>query len=300
MVSGVSYASITSIERKRVEGGGLVPDGNGEGLDHEADDGTQTEALIAVGISLLQHFRKTGGHEFLLVHLVEITDDGEFHTAAEGLDEIAHEAGAVPPQGVDESDGGVQPAGQTLPLQGVVEEAVTVVQGHIQRMLGLAFLPDKEVLGGGLEIPRPKKAGVFGFQPEDAGKGVLPQAGQWRDGGIKDAEHEMLVLHLGIEEVRGELDRPPFRQAAEGGERGRIHIPALLRQTKRSPLPHPRIPPRHDDRTLTGQALQSTLAPAGAGGETLDATEGLNRYLVRAGNQKSLYQTQVRGFLQEQ
>lgn len=162
-----------------MEGGGeAVGNGAGKGFDDEADDAAQAEALTAIAPGAFHHFGKAAGHEPGVVHFIDVAHEGDFDTAAKGFDEIADEAGAVAPQVVDEPDAGLEPAGDALPLDGVVEEGVAVVEGDVDGCLGAAFFSGEEILRGCFEVTGPEGAGPAGFQLENAGVGVRREFGE--------------------------------------------------------------------------------------------------------------------------
>ena len=86
---------------------------------------------------------------------------------------------------MDDPYGGVETRGETLPLQCMVEESVAVVEGYIEGMGGLPFLPSEEICLGCREIACPEEAGIVRLQPQDTGEGVLLEVGGRWKGWIK-------------------------------------------------------------------------------------------------------------------
>ena len=79
----------------------------------------------------LHHFRKPCGQHFLVVDLIEVPDDGEFNAATERLNEITNEAGAIAAEAVDQTDSCIETGGEALPLDGMIEKTIPVVEGCI-------------------------------------------------------------------------------------------------------------------------------------------------------------------------
>lgn len=187
----------------------------GEGFDTQTKDGAEAELLIAKVPLVLKHGGEPRGHGLLVMHLIQMTDHGELDAAPEWLNEVANQAGAVSAEPVDDPNGGVQPRGEALPFERMVEKAVAVVERDVQRCLRAAFLPRKEILRGGPEVRGPEGPGVFGLQPEDSGERVFLQAGCRRHQGIVAAQELMLILQLGKDEVRCELGGAPLGESAK-------------------------------------------------------------------------------------
>ncbi len=265
-----------------------------ECFDGEADDGAQAELVVAVVPLGFQHFGKAPGHRFLVVHRVEVADDSQLDAAAEGLDEVAGEAGAIAAEFVDEADGAIQAAGQALPFDCVVKKAVAVVERGVQRRFGAALFASEEVLGDGIEEPRPKEAGVAGLQAEDAREGIISKPWHVCEEGVEDAEHGVLIADFGKDEIAGELGGASLGEGAEGGEGTGVHMPGAWGEGEGAPFLRRFIPPRHDDGALRGEALQCALRPPRLRGEALHAAECLDGDFTGAGNQPARLNVEVR------
>lgn len=76
----------------------------------------------------------------------------------------------------------------------------------------------------------------------------------------------------------------------------RVHMPRLLRQRIGAPLARRFVPTRHDNRALRHQGIQRRLRPACLAGKTLDTPKRVDRDLIRAGNQFSRLNVELRVF----
>ena len=93
--------------------------------------------------------------------------------------------------------------GDTLPLDGVVEEAVAVIESHVEGCLGTAVFTREEILRGLLEIHRPKEASPFSLQPQDTVVRIGSKFGQRGKRRIQGANEAMLIPHLCRNKSRG-------------------------------------------------------------------------------------------------
>lgn len=230
-------------------------EGTDEGFDGEADDGAKAELMVAVVPLGLQHFGKAPGHRFLVVHGVEVADDGQLDAAAEGLNEVAGEAGAVAAQFMNEADGAFEAAGQALPFDRVVEEPVAVVERGVEWGFGAPLFSGEEVLGDSVEEPCPKEPSVAGLYAEDAGEGIIGKPWHVCEEGVEDAEHGVLIADFGKDEVAGELCGASLGEGAEGGEGTGVHMPGAGGEGEGAPFLLRFVPSSHDDRALRGETL---------------------------------------------
>lgn len=152
------------MERERAEEGRILREERaGEGFNHEAQDGAQAEAVVGVSPVVFHHFCEAAGHELNVVHFIHVAHDIKLHTAAEGFNEVAGEAGAAAAQLVDDADTGLDTGGNALPLERMVEEAVAIVERHVERGLCFAALTSEEVLRGGSKVFSPEEASPLSF-----------------------------------------------------------------------------------------------------------------------------------------
>jgi len=146
------------MERKGNEG--LPIQSGDKGFDHEPNDGAESKRATFVMPLGFEHFGKVSGHALGFAQVVPVTSHGQFDTAPEGFDEIACEAWAIASKSVDDADARIETGSQTLPFDGMVKKTVSVIERDIQRMLGLAFFPLKQILCQGRKIARPKITGI--------------------------------------------------------------------------------------------------------------------------------------------
>lgn len=107
-------------------------------------------------------------HSFGFCHVGEISGHGKLHAASKRLDQIAGEAGPVSSELVDDTDIRLKAAGHALPLDGMIQKTITVVEGHIERVDRFLFLAQEKVLAQTFKIAGPKKLCVLRLQTEDA------------------------------------------------------------------------------------------------------------------------------------
>lgn len=75
----LSHTGITQVQGEGLEGH-LSIQGADEALHHQPDDTAQAETVASIGPRFLNHLRITGGHVLLLMHLVQVTDEGPART----------------------------------------------------------------------------------------------------------------------------------------------------------------------------------------------------------------------------
>lgn len=115
-------------------------------FDHEADDRAEAEGVVFVEPFIFEHGSEVGGHAGRFRPIVAMAGDGEFYAAAEGFDEVAGQAGAGAAEFVDDADAGVETGSEALPFDGMVEEAIAVIESGVERVGGFAFFAGEEVL----------------------------------------------------------------------------------------------------------------------------------------------------------
>ena len=119
---------------------GIASEGLNEGFDHESNDCSQSKVAVFVDPFCLQHFSKVSRHALGLAHVEKVSCYGQFDTASQWFDQITGEAWSIFAELVDDAYVRLQPAGDTLPLDGMIEESVAIIECHIQRMRWFLFL----------------------------------------------------------------------------------------------------------------------------------------------------------------
>ena len=135
----------------------------GERFYYEADNGAQAESMVGIGPVVFQHFSESACHELDIVHLIQMAHHVEFYTAAKRFDKVAGEAGATTAKFVDDPDTGLYAGSDALPLDGMIKEAIAVIERYIEGTLGFAPFAREEVLRGRAKVFCPEETGPFGF-----------------------------------------------------------------------------------------------------------------------------------------
>src|ERR1017187_8979443 len=102
------------------------------------------------------------GEPFRFHQIFQVAHDCQLHCATQRFNQIASQTGTAAPQLVNDADRGIEAGSKALPLDGMVEKSVAVVERGVNRMGGLAMLAFKKVSRECREIARPEEAGIAG------------------------------------------------------------------------------------------------------------------------------------------
>ncbi len=154
------------------------------------------------------------------------------------------------------ADGRVQSASERLPLHGVVQHPVSIAEGDVERVGGLALLPRKKVVAQCTKIPRPECTGVDRLKPKDALERVFLEMRNLRKAGFEGPQEGLLVEHFRPDQAGSELGRLLRAETANAIKRSRLNVPAPGRDGKRAPFALPFLPTGQNQRALSRDCLE--------------------------------------------
>jgi hypothetical protein len=131
---------------------GIASEGLDKRFNHESNNCSQSKVAVFVDPFCFQHLSKVSRHSLGLGHVEKVSCDGQFDTASEWFYQITGKTWSIFTELVDDSYVWLQPASDTLPLDGMVKEAIAIIECHIQGVCWFLFFAKKKVLAQTFKI----------------------------------------------------------------------------------------------------------------------------------------------------